>query len=168
MAHVLISLLAIGAGFVVAFGLLTSKRLDHWTALFLSTTLATSLSGFCFPFHGITPAIITGIISLLILAVIGYARYRRHLTGWWAKVYAAGSVMVLYFNVFVLVVQSFQKIPALKDLAPTPNELPFQITQLVVLVIFVMLGLAATIRFRIESAHSQSGGSNQPYLKPNT
>src|SRR4051812_26706204 len=111
--HVLISLVAIAAGFVVMYGLLTERRLSGWTALFLVMTVATSVTGFFFPFHGFTPAIGVGIISLLVLAVVIYARYARHLSGAWRWIYVVGAVVSLYLNVFVLIVQSFQKIPAL-------------------------------------------------------
>ncbi|SRR6266540_4548887 len=148
--HVLISLIGILAGFVVLFGMLTRKRLDGWTALFLATTVATSVTGFFFPFHGLTPAIVVGIISLVLLAVAIFARYARHLAAAWRKTYVISTVLALYLNVFVLVVQSFLKIPALKEIAPTQNEPPFKLTQLVVLVAFIALGIFAAIRFRRE------------------
>jgi len=147
---VLISLIGILAGFVVLFGMLTRKRLDGWTALFLATTVATSVTGFFFPFHGLTPAIVVGIISLVLLAVAIFARYARHLAAAWRKTYVISTVLALYLNVFVLVVQSFLKIPALKEIAPTQNEPPFKLTQLVVLVAFIALGIFAAIRFRRE------------------
>jgi len=122
LIHVVISLVAILSGFAVLFGLLIAKRLDGWTGLFLAATVATSVTGFFFPFHGITPAIVTGIVSLVVLAVAIFARYARHLVGAWRKTYVMSAVLALYLNVFVLIVQSFQKVPALKDLAPTqPN-----------------------------------------------
>jgi hypothetical protein len=150
LIHVVISLVGILSGFVVLFGLLTAKRLDGWTALFLATTVATSATGFFFPFHGVTPAIVTGIISLVVLAVAIFARYARHLAGKWRKTYVISAVLALYLNVFVLIVQSFLKIPALKEIAPTQNDPPFKLTQLVVLVAFIALGIFAAIRFRIE------------------
>src|ERR1051325_9727479 len=99
--HVLISLVAIASGFLVVFGVITGRRLDGWTAFFLATTAATSVTGFFFPFHGITPAIITGIISLAVLAVSSYARYSRGLAGGWRKVYVITAILALYLNVFV-------------------------------------------------------------------
>jgi hypothetical protein len=131
------------------YGLLTGKRLKGWTALFLVTTVATSVTGFFFPFHGFTPAIGVGIVSLLVLAVVIYARYARHLAGAWRWIYVVGAVVSLYLNVFVLIVQSFQKIPALKALAPTQSEMPFLLTQLVVIALFIALAIFAAIRFRI-------------------
>ena len=146
--HVVISLIAIFAGFVVAFGLLTRRRLDSWTALFLVMTLLTSVTGFFFPFHGFTPAIVVGVISLVVLAVAILARYGRHLTGGWRWIYVVTVMIALYLNVFVLIVQLFQKVPALKSLAPTQAEPPFQFAQLGALVIFVVLTVFAVIRFR--------------------
>ena len=107
MVHVLISLLGIFTGLIVLFGMLAGKRLDGWTRWFLITTVATSVTGFFFPFHGFTPAIGVGIISLLVLAITIYARYPRQLAGAWRWIYVVGAVISLYFNVFVLVVQSF-------------------------------------------------------------
>ena len=150
--HVVISLAGIVSGFVVLIGLLTNQRLDAWTKLFLASTVATSVTGFFFPFHGITPAVVLGIISLLVLAVAIFARYSRNLAGAWRKTYVISAVLALYFNVFVLVVQFFQKVPALKDIAPTQHEPPFQITQLIVLIIFVALGVLGALRFRAQPA----------------
>ena len=101
------------------------------------------------PFYAI-PGV--DIISLLVLAVAIYARYARHLAGAWRKIYVIGAVIALYLNVFVLIVQSFQKIPALKAMAPTQTEPPFKFTQLVVLALFVLLTIVAAIRFRDEPA----------------
>lgn len=152
VVHVVISLVAIFAGLVVLSGLLRSKRLDDWTKLFLWATLATSVTGFFFPFNGITPAIVTGIISMLVLAPAFYAWYGRRLAGGWRKTYVIAGMIALYLNVFVLVVQSFLKIPALHSLAPTQAEPPFKITQLIVLAAFVVLTILAAIKFRDEPA----------------
>jgi hypothetical protein len=150
--HTLISLVGIFTGLVVLFGMLAGKRLDGWTKWFLITTVLTSVTGFFFPFHGFTPAIGLGIISLLVLAVAIYARYPRQLAGHWRWIYVLGAVISLYFNVFVGVVQSFEKIPALHALAPTQIEPPFKLTQLVVLALFAVLTIIAAIRFRLEQA----------------
>src|SRR5713101_7719094 len=154
--HVALSLIGILAGFVVAFGLLTAKRLDGWTAIFLISTVATSVTGFFFPFHGFTPAIGVGIISLVVLAVAILARYLRYLAGAWRWIYVVSAAVALYFNVFVLVVQLFQKAPALKALAPTQSEPPFAITQLIVLTVFVLLSIAASIKFRVAPGKARS------------
>ena len=146
--HTLISLIGIFTGLIVLFGLLAGKRLDGWTKWFLITTVLTSVTGFFFPFHGFTPAIALGIMSLIALAVAIFARYPRQLAGHWRWIYVVTAVIALYFNVFVLVVQTFEKIPALHAMAPTQTEQPFKLTQLVVLAIFVLLGIIAAIRFR--------------------
>jgi hypothetical protein len=149
--HTLISLVAIFTGFVVLFGLLAGKRLDRWTKWFLITTVATSVTGFFFPFHGFTPAYAVGALSLVVLALAIYARYSKQLAGRWRWIYIVSALIALYFNVFVGIVQSFQKVPALKAIAPTQTEPPFAITQLVALAIFVLLTIVGIIRFRIES-----------------
>jgi len=147
--HVIISLIAIGSGFIVLFGLLTGRRLDGWTAFFLAMTAATSVTGFFFPFYGFTPAIGVGIISLVVLAIALVSRYARHLAGAWRWIYVVSAMVALYLNFFVLIVQSFQKIPALKALAPTQSEPPFLVAQVLVLLLFVVLTILAAIKFRI-------------------
>jgi hypothetical protein len=117
--HVLLSVVGILAGFVVMYGLLTEKQLDGWTATFLWTTVLTSVIGFFFPVHRLLPSHILGIISLVLLPIAIYARYSRQLAGGWGRFYVITAAMALYLNVFVLVVQLFQKVPPLKALAPT-------------------------------------------------
>lgn len=148
--HTLISLVAIFTGLVVLFGLLADKRLDSWTKWFLIAAVATTVTGFFFPFHGFTPAIGLGLISLPVLAITIYARYPKNLAGAWRWIYVIGAVISLYFNVFVGVVQSFEKIPALKAMAPTQSEPPFKLAQLMVLALFVVLTFVAAIKFRPE------------------
>jgi hypothetical protein len=150
IVHVVISLIGIASGLVVMFGLLVARKLNRWSALFLISTVATSVTGFFFPFHGITPAIVVGLISLIVLAVAIVARYVRHFAGAWRWIYVVTVMIALYLNVFVLIVQLFQKVPALKMLAPTQSEPPFAVTQLVVLVVFVVLTLMAAVKFRGE------------------
>jgi len=148
LIHVLISLTSIASGLVVVFGLLTRCERGGWTKFFLATAALTSLTGFFFPFHGLTPGIVVGIISFGVLTVAVFARYAHHLAGAWRTIYAIGTVLALYLNVFVLVVQSFLKVPALKALAPTQSEPSFKLTQLMVLIVFLAIGTAAAIRFR--------------------
>ena len=148
LVHVAISLIAIGAGFVVLAGLLGGKRLDGWTAFFLVMTAATSLTGFGFPFVRLLPSHIVGAISLAVLVVAAVARYRHHLADSWRTSYVITAVAALYLNVFVLVVQAFQKVPALAASAPTQSEPPFAIAQLIVLAAFLALGYRAVIGFR--------------------
>jgi hypothetical protein len=110
LVHVLLSLVGIASGLVVVFGLLTGKRLDGWTALFLATTVATSLTGFGFPFDHLLPSHKVGIISLVLLAFAILARYAFHLRGVWRRIYVTTAVAALYLNVFVGVVQAFLKV----------------------------------------------------------
>jgi len=147
LVHVVLSLVGIFAGLVVVFGMLGSKKLDGWTALFLATTVLTSVTGFFFPFDKILPSHIVGIISLVVLAGAILALYALHLAGPWRWIYVVSAVLALYLNVFVGVVQAFQKVPLLASLAPTQSEPPFLIAQAVVLVIFVVLGIAAVRSF---------------------
>jgi hypothetical protein len=148
LVHVVISLIAILSGFVVLKGLLASRHFPGWTALFLAFTAATSLTGFMFPFSGMTPAIATGIVATLVFIPTAAALYLFRLQGAWRWIYTCGAVLSLYLNVFVLIVQSFQKIPTLNVFAPTGSEPPFAITQAIVLVAFVALGLLGVRRFR--------------------
>ena len=150
IVHTLISLAGILSGLVVMFGMLGGERLDGWTKWFLITNVLTSVTGFFFPFHGFTPAYAVGAISLVVLALAIFARYRRQLAGPWRWLYVIGAMIALYLNVFVGVVQAFLKIPALHAIAPTQTEPPFQITQLVTLGLFVLLTIIAAIRFRPE------------------
>jgi hypothetical protein len=152
--HVLLSLIGILAGFVVVYGLNTAKRLDGWTATFLWTTILTSVTGFLFPFHKLLPSHVLGILSLIVLAIAVFARYRQRLAAGWNRAYAISAVIALYFNVFVLVAQLFQKVPALNALAPTQSEPPFKIAQLAVLIIFVVIGILSAVRFRSEQLHA--------------
>jgi hypothetical protein len=152
LIHVLISLVGIVSGFVVVFGLIKGKRFDGWTALFLPTTVATSLTGFGFPFDHLLPSHKVGIISLVALAIAILARYSFHLVGGWSRTYVIGSVIGLYLNVFVLVVQSFEKVPALKRMAPTQSEPPFLVAQIAVLVVFIALAIISAKKFSRQAA----------------
>jgi hypothetical protein len=157
--HVVISLAGILSGFIVLFGLLAGKRLDGWTAFFLATTVATSLTGFFFPVRHFMPSHGVGIISMFVLAVAIYARYARGLAGVWRKVYVITAMLAFYLNLFVGIVQAFLKIPALKALAPTQTEPPFKITQLIVLALFIALAMVAAIKFRNEPAGAFQNGT---------
>ena len=140
LLHVALSLVGILAGAVVMLGMLQARRLPGWTALFLSTTLATTLTGFLFPFNGFTPAIGTGLVSSVVLVVLLFALYRSKLQGGARTVFALTATISLYLNLFVLVVQSFLKIPALHALAPLGTEPPFAAAQGVVLLASIALG----------------------------
>ena len=156
--HVLISLVGIASGLVVMYGFLTAKRLDRWTALFLVSTVATSITGFLFPIEHLTPGIVIGILSMILLAVAIAARYGLRMSGAWRWIYVVSASVALYCNVFVLVVQSFEKVPALKALAPTQKEPPFAVVQLIVMALFVV----ATV-FAVKCFHpgSLAGSSNE-------
>ncbi|HVP88704.1 MAG TPA: hypothetical protein VMU79_11565 [Casimicrobiaceae bacterium] len=153
--HVVLSLIGIAAGFVVLAGMFVSKRFDGWTAVFLATTILTSVTGYFFPVDKVLPSHIVGALSLiaLALAVLGFYRYR--LEGSWRWIYVVTAIVALWFNVFVAVAQSFAKIAFLHSLAPTQSEAPFVISQLVVLVAFVALGIGAVRSFHpVSSAPS--------------
>lgn len=146
--HLALSMIAIALGFVVAGGLLASNKLSCWTALFLVTTILTSATGFLFPFTTLLPSHIVAIISLILLAVAVYALYGKKLIGVWRPVYIVTAMLALWFNVFVLIAQSFLKVALLNALAPTGTELPFAITQGAVLIFFIFLIVLAIRRFR--------------------
>jgi succinate dehydrogenase/fumarate reductase cytochrome b subunit len=147
LLHVVLSLIGIAAGFVVVVGMFGSKTLNGWTALFLATTILTSVTGFLFPSDKILPSHIVGGLSLVVLIVAVLAFYRYRLEASWRWIYVVTALAALYFNVFVGVVQAFQKIPALNALAPTQSDPAFVIVQLVVLVAFVAVGVGAVRSF---------------------
>ena len=146
--HVVLSLVGIFSGLVVAGGFVAGRRLDGWTGLFLATTVLTNVTGFFFPFTTFLPSHGVGIVSLLILPVVLAARYWKRLEGGWRTVFVVGSVTTLYLNVFVLLVQSFRRFPALLASAPTQKEPSFVVTQLLVLALFVWLGRMSVRGFR--------------------
>ncbi|HUA15259.1 MAG TPA: hypothetical protein VMG31_08165 [Verrucomicrobiae bacterium] len=158
LLHVLISLVGIASGLIVMYGWLTANQLSRLTAVFLVTTALTSLTGFAFPNKHITPGIVIGVLSLIVLAIASAARYGLRMQGLWRPVYVVSAALALYFNFFVLVVQSFEKVPALHALAPTQKEAPFAATQLTVLVLFVVATVFAVRRFH-PSASLGAGGS---------
>ena len=156
MVHVIISLTAIAAGLVVMFGMLCSKQMPGPTAIFLLFNVLTSVTGFMFPFNGVTPGILIGILSLILLAVACTALYAMHLAGAWRWIYLVTALVSLYLNVFVLVIQSFLKVPALHALAPSvpPAEPPFAIAQGIVLVFFAIVIIGVIRRYRPTSTYA--------------
>lgn len=148
LIHVGISLIGIGAGFVVMAGFFSAKRLDGWTSIFLTSTVLTSVTGFLFPFHKFMPSYVIAGLSLVILAIAIVARYARHLLGGWRTTYVVTSMIAFFFNCFVLVAQLFAKVPALKALAPTQSEPPFAIAEGVLLLLFIWLSIRAVKGFR--------------------
>jgi hypothetical protein len=150
LLHVVVSLIGIVAGLVAMVGLLKSKPLPGWTGLFLLTTILTSVTGFFFPVEKLLPSHVIGIISLVLLAVACLALYGQKLAGPWRWIYVLTAMISLYLNVFVLVIQSFLKVPPLHALAPSvpPSEPPFAIVQGIVLVFFVVTTFLAIRKFR--------------------
>ena len=151
--HVIISLIGIAAGFVVMFGMLGSNRMPGWTAIFLLLTILTSATGFLIPpllFEKLLPSHMIGVLSLILLAVACFALYGQKLSGSWRWIYVLTALLAQYFNVFVLVIQSFLKVGPLHALAPSvpPSEPPFAIVQGIVLVFFIIVIIGAIRRFR--------------------
>lgn len=145
--HVALSLIGIVSGLVVLYGLLRGNAFRGWTALFLATTILTSVTGFPIPPFGFDPQGAVGTLSLVLLAIAGSAFYAFHLAGTWRWVYVVTATVALYLNCFVAVIQAFEKIPFLHFLAPTQSELPFLIAQIALLLLFVWLGIVAVRRF---------------------
>jgi hypothetical protein len=148
MVHVVVSLIGIVTGFVVLYGFLTANRPDRWTQVFLSTTVATNLTAFGFPLRPFLPSHVVAILSIIVLALALYALYGRNLVGTWRSIYVVTALLALYFNVFVLIVQSFRRVPALRALAPTQSELPFAIAQALALGAFLVFVVLSVKRFR--------------------
>jgi hypothetical protein len=146
--HVLLSLIGIVSGLVVLFGLISANAMNRWTLIFVVTTLATSVTGFFFPFHRFTPALGVGILSMFILLAAIIAHYLFHLSSAWRWVYIVGTIVALYFNSFVLVVQAFLKVAELHMLAPTGSEPPFVLAQALVLAFYLVTGALAVKGFR--------------------
>ncbi len=150
MVHVVVSLIGIVSGLVVLFALFGSQRLPGMTALFLLTTILTSVTGFLFPFDKLLPSHMVGILSLVLLLIACIALYAMKLAGAWRWIYVVTAMAALYLNVFVLIIQSFLKIGPLHALAPSvpPSEPPFAIVQGIALLFFVVAIIAAARRFR--------------------
>ena len=147
LIHVLLSVVGILSGGVVVGGLIANRRLAGWTEIFLLTTAATSGTGFGFQSAELLPSHIFGAVTLVLMVFVLYGLYGKGLAGRWRRIYVIGSVGALYLNVFVLLVQLFLKVPAMTELAPTQQEAPFLMTQLLCLAIFVALGRSAAARF---------------------
>lgn len=153
LVHTVISILAVVAGIVVMFGMLKSTRPGGLTALFLLLTILTSATGFLIPplaSDKLLPSHIVGGLSLVLLVIACIALYAMKLSGAWRWIYAVTALLALYFNCFVLVIQSFLKIPALTAIAPgnPPSGPVFAVVQGVVLVFFVLMIIGAVRRFR--------------------
>ena len=143
LLHTVLSVIGIFTGLVVAGGLSGGKLLGRWALIYLVTTALTNITGFGFPFVTLLPGHIIGVLSLVLLALVVIAQYAKHFAGGWRRTYVVGVVATTYFNTFILVVQLFRRLPALLAVAPTQSEPPFAITQILVVVLFVWLGIAA-------------------------
>lgn len=141
--HVLLSLIGIGAGLMVFQSFLRGRASRLLTNWFLATTFLTSATGFLFPYQGVTPGIVIGLISIAVLALAVWAWRAGN-----GRTFVVASLVALYLNCFVLVVQSFLKVPPLRDLAPTQTEIPFALSHGAVLVAFVVFGIQAVRRYR--------------------
>jgi hypothetical protein len=150
--HVLISLVGVAAGLIVLERFLRNRTLGVSNMVFLATTILTSVTGFLFPFKAFGPPHVVGAISLVVLAIALYALYVGNLIGAWRWIYVCTAMLAFYLNVFVAVVQAFERVGRLRVLAPTGSEPPFAITQGVVLLAFVVLSVLALIRFRPPTA----------------
>jgi hypothetical protein len=153
--HVIISLIAIATSFVVMFGMLRSNKLPGWTAVCLLFTVLTTVTGFMFPFNGFTPAIGTGVVSAVLLAFALAGLYVMKLAGSWRWIYVVTAVAAFWFNVFVLIVQSFEKLKFLNPAAPMvgppfaePANTYFIVAQAAALLFFVVMGFLAARKFR--------------------
>jgi hypothetical protein len=150
LVHVIISLIAIVAGLIVMFGMLNSNTMPGLTAIFLLFTILTSATGFLFPFEHLLPSHMIGILSLVLLAIACIALYGTKLHGVWRPVYVVTALASLYFNVFVLIIQSFLKVPALHAIAPgnPPAGAAFAVVQGLVLVFFIVVIIGSWRRYR--------------------
>ena len=153
LLHVVISLIGIGTGLIAVSGLIGARLLSRWTVVFLVTTILTSITGFMFPFNGVTPGIVLGILSMFVLVLAVLALYGRKLEGAWRGTYVISACLALYFNVFVLFAQLFAKVPALKAIAPTQASPAFGATQLAVLAAFTILTIRSFKGFRVAAAN---------------
>jgi hypothetical protein len=151
LIHVIISIVGIVSGLVVVGGLLSANRMPILTAIFLVFTILTSVTGFFFHDPHVTPGQIVGALSLVLLAIAVCAYYVFHLRGLWRLAYLGTAVASLYLNCFVLVAQSSLKVPQFHAAAPNGTEPPFVITQAIVLLTFVVLGLLSLGRFHPEA-----------------
>jgi len=152
--HVLISLAAIGAGLMVLAGFIGDKRLDGANAFFLATTILTSVSGFLLPAHKVLPSHVLGVLSLIALAIACFARYSKKMRDGWRRTYVIAAMISFYFNVFVLVAQSFLKVSSLHALAPGGSEPPFAVAQSLVLIAFIALTVLAVKKYHLAAART--------------
>lgn len=159
LVHVSLSLLGIFAGLVVAGGLMAGVSFGRWIVVFLVATVLTNVTGFGFPFVTLLPSHLVAAASLVVLPIAIFALYWKQLEGAWRQIFVSMSVLALYLNVFVLLAQLLQKTPILAKLAPDPAAPAFAISQLLVLALFVIVGLAAVRGFRTSAVRVQKTAS---------
>jgi len=152
LLHVIISLIAIGAGFVALLGMANGDRLPGWTALFLLTTALTSITGFLFRSTSFGPPHAFGVITLVVLVPVLLGLYVYHLRGRWRLVYLLGAALVFWLNAVVAIIQFFQKVSFLHALAPTQSEPLFVVAQVALLGMVAILVIVAALRFKSTSA----------------
>ncbi|GAC1637250.1 MAG: hypothetical protein NVS9B14_17050 [Candidatus Acidiferrum sp.] len=152
IVHVALSLIGIAAGFLVIFQMIGGKALGGLNTVFLVTTILTSVTGFFFPITKVTPGLVIGTISLVILGIALFAFYAKKLAGGWRTTYVVSAVIAQFFNVLVLIVQSFMKIGALHAMAPKGDEMVVKIVQICALVLLIVLGVMASKNFKKAAA----------------
>jgi hypothetical protein len=157
LLHVLISLVGIVAGAAALGEMIAGRRLGLWNTVFLIATAATSITGFFFHSASFGPPHVIGVISIVVLSIALFAFKVRDLAGIWRPIYAVAATVALYLNAFVGVVQAFQKLSALKELAPTQTEPPFLVAQSLLLIAFAIVGFVAVKRL----PRSEPGVSHQ-------
>lgn len=144
--HTWLSILAIAAGLPMAAGLRRGEIVQPWSMVFLWTAIATSATGFLFPFNGVLPSHVIGVISLVLFIPAALALHVFDLRGPWRRIFAITAMIGLYLLVFVAIAQAFLKVPALQALAPTQTEPPFAIAEGVAFVAFAVLTWLAARR----------------------
>jgi len=145
--HVFLSVVGLGAGVFVVIGFFSSKKFSILTSTFIVSTFLTSLSGFLFPFHGVSPGIVLGVLSIIVLFVAIYALYARKMAGVWRTTYVISACVALYFNFFVLVAQAFDKVRVLHSIAPSQTSPGFAISEVAVLVLFILITIRSVQKF---------------------
>ena len=146
--HVALSLIGIATGLVALFALIRSKLARATTAVFLATTILTSVTGFPIPPYGFDPPRAFGVVSLVLLALSVLGLYVFKLAGHWRWIYVTTALTALLLNCFVAVVQTFQKVAFFHALAPTQSEAPFRSALMALFAGFLVLGFLAVRRFR--------------------
>jgi hypothetical protein len=146
--HVAISLIALVLGLIALITWVSGGSARGWTASFLVGLILTSVTGFPLPPFGLDPPRMVGILSLILLAIAVLAIYGFRVAGPWRWIFVIAATVALYLDAFVGVIQAFNKLAFLHDLAPNGSEPPFVVAQVVVLAIFVVLGFLAVRRFR--------------------